>query len=94
MVANSSLKCLTYALRVSFGSHLMLAKRLNEVAYFLAPWNWRINNSESCVQEVTVLGLICRNHFLVVAVKVTAKLLHHARDETWRRSTWSLKASR
>ena len=82
MVANSSLKRLTYALRVSFGLCLILAKRLNGVAYFLTPWNWHINNPESCVQEVTVSGSICLNHFLVVAINVTAKHLHRAHDET------------
>ena len=60
----------------------MLAKRLNGVAYFLAPWNWLINNPESSVQEATVTGSICLNHFLAVDVDVTAKHLHCARDET------------
>ena len=32
-----------------------------------------MNNPESCVQEVTVSGSICQNHFLVVAVSVTVK---------------------
>ena len=41
-----------------------------------------------------VSGLICLNQFLVVVVKVTTKHLDHARDETWCRSIWSLKASR
>ena len=86
MVANSSLKRLTYALSVSFDPYLMLAKQLSGVAYFLAPWNWRINNPESCVQEVTVFGLICLNHFLAVAVNVTTKHLHRALDETCSRS--------
>ena len=41
-----------------------------------------------------VSGSICLNHFLVVTVKVTVKHLHRARDETWSKSIWSLKASR
>ena len=82
MVASSSLKRVTYALNVSFGPCLMLANQLNGVAYFLAPWNWRINNPESCVQEVTVLGLIFLNHFLAMAINVTVKHLHRARNET------------
>ena len=76
------MKHLTYALSVSFGPYLMLAKRLKGVAYFLAPWNWRINNPKSWVQEATISGSICLNHFLVVAVNVTVNHLHRARDET------------
>ena len=53
-----------------------------------------MNNPKSCVQEVIVSGSICLNHFLAVAVNVTAKHRHRARDETWSRSIWSLKASR
>ena len=94
IVANSSLKHLTYTLRVSFSPCLILVKWLNGVAYFLAPWNWCMNSPESCIQEVIVLGSICLNHFLVAADSVTAKHLHHACDETWSRSIWSLKASR
>ena len=82
MVASSSLKRLMYSLRVSFGPYLMLAKRLNGLAYFLAPWNWCINNLENCVQEATVSGSICLNYFLAVVVNVTTKHLHRARDET------------
>ena len=82
MVASSSLKRLMYALSVSFIPYLILAKRFRGVAYFLAPWNWRMNNPESCVQEVTVSGSICWNHFLVVAVSMTVKHLHSARDDT------------
>ena len=82
MVASSSLKRLTSTLRVSLGLYLMLAKRLNGVAYILAPWNWRINNPESCVQEARISSSIFLNHFLAVAINVTTKHLHHARDET------------
>ena len=82
MVASYSLKHLTYTLRVLFGLCLILAKQLNEVAYFLVPWNWHMNNPESYVQEAIVSGLICLNHFLVVAVNVIVKHLHHAHDET------------
>ena len=94
MVASSSLKRLTYALKVSCSPYLMLARRLKGVAYFLAPWNRRMNSPKSCVQEATVLGSICLNHFFTVAVNVTVKHRHRARDETWSRSSWSLKASR
>ena len=94
IIANSSLKHLTYALSVLFGRCLILAKRLSRVAYFLAPQNWCMNNPESCVQGVMVLGLICLNHFLVVAVSVMAEHLHLACDGTWNRSIQSLKASR
>ena len=82
MVANSSLKPLTYALSVSFDPCLMLAKQLRGVTYFLAPWNWSINSPKSYVQEATVSGSMCLNHFLAVVVNVTAKHLHRARDET------------
>ena len=94
MVTNSSLKYLTYALSVSFDPCMILAKQLKEVAYFLALWNWRMNNPETCVQEVMVSGSICQNHFLVVAVNVTVKHRHRSRDKTCNRSIWSLKASR
>ena len=60
----------------------MLAKLFKGVAYFFAPWNWSINNLESCFQEATVLSSIYLNHCLVVAVNVTAKYLHRACDET------------
>ena len=53
-----------------------------------------MNNLESFVQEATVSSSICLNHFLAVAVNVIAKHRHRARDETWSRSIWSLKASR
>ena len=69
-------------LGVLFDPSLMLAKQLSRVVYFLAPWNWSINNPKSYVQEVTLLSLICLNHCLVVAVNVTAKHLHRACDET------------
>ena len=82
MVANSSLKRLTYALSVSLDPCLMLATRLKGVAYFLTPWNWCMNNPESCVEEATISGSICLNHFSAVAVNVTAKHQHWAHDET------------
>ena len=53
-----------------------------------------MNNPESCVQEATGSGSIYLNHFLVVAVNVTIQHRHRARDETWSKSIWSLKASR
>ena len=69
-------------MRVSFGPYLMLAKQLSGVAYFLAPWYWRKNNLESCVQEVTVSGSIYLNHFLAITANVTTKHLHRARHKT------------
>ena len=86
MVANSSLKRLTYTLSVLLDPYLMLAMLLKGVVYFLAPWNWRMNDPESCVQEAIVSGLICLNHFLAVVVNVTAKYRHWALDETWSKS--------
>ena len=49
-----------------------------------------MNNPESCVQEATVSGSICLNHFLAIAVNMTAKHQHRASNETWSRSIWSL----
>ena len=78
MVANSSLKLLTYALSVLLDPCLMMARRLKGVSYFLAPWNWRMNNLRSCVQEATISGSIFLKHFLAVAINVTAKHRHRA----------------
>ena len=67
-----------YALSISFGPCLILARWLRGVMYLQVPWIWCINMDDSCPQETTVSNSTYRIHFLIVPDSVTGKHLQRA----------------
>ena len=76
------IEALDVSLQRFIWSLLDVSKALKGVAYLRASWNWRINMTDNCPQEVMVSGSTWRIHFLAIPNSVIAKHLQRASNVT------------